>query len=187
MSGRPAIFLDRDGTLNEPVGFVNHISLFRLFPWSVEAIRLINRQGYLAVVVTNQSGVARGLYSEALVHEVHRRLRETLSESGAYLDGIYYCAHGPTQDECECRKPKPGMLRQAQKDLGVDLERSVVVGDSYTDLQMAWSVGSRAALVFTGFGRGYYENQSAGWPRQPDWVAPHLYGALAEIFSEASA
>ena len=187
MSGKPAIFLDRDGTLNEPVGFVNHISLFRLFPWSVEAIRLINREGYLAVVVTNQSGVARGLYTESLVHEVHEQLRATLSESGAHVDGIYYCPHGPMQDACDCRKPRPGMLHQAEKDLEADLSRSVVIGDSYSDLEMGWSVGARSALVLTGFGRGYYEHQSADWARQPDWVAPNLYSALVDIFSEAKA
>jgi D-glycero-D-manno-heptose 1,7-bisphosphate phosphatase len=187
VSGKPAIFLDRDGTLNEPVGFVNHISLFRLFPWSTEAIRLINREGYLAVLVTNQSGVARGLYKESLVHEVHERLETTLSQSGAHLDGIYYCPHWPVQDDCDCRKPRPGMLHRAEKDLGVDLSRSIVIGDSYSDLQMAWSVGARSALVLTGFGRGYYEYQSATWDRQPDWVAPNLYAALVDIFSGGSA
>lgn len=184
MSGKPAIFLDRDGTLNEPVGFVNHISLFRLFPWSTEAIRLINREGFLAVIVTNQSGVARGLYTEALVQEVHQRLEATLSESDAHLDGIYYCPHAPLQETCDCRKPRPGMLRRAEQDLGVDLSRSVVIGDSYTDLEMGWSVGARSALVLTGFGRGYYEHQSAQWTRQPDWVAANLYAALADIFAE---
>lgn len=185
MSGRPAIFLDRDGTINEPVGFVNHMSLFRLFPWSTEAIRLINREEYLAVVVTNQSGVARGLYPESLVHEVHKSLKATLSQSGAHLDGVYYCPHGPVQEDCECRKPRPGMLRQAEQELDVDLSRSVVVGDSYTDLQLGWAVGARSALVLTGFGRGYFEHHRAGWDRQPDWVAPNLYAALVEIFSEA--
>ena len=186
MSGKPAIFLDRDGTINEPVGFVNHISLFRLFPWSTEAIRLINREGYLAVIVTNQSGVARGLYTEAMVHEVHQQLTAKLSESGAHLDGIYYCPHAPMEDACDCRKPRPGMLRRAERELGVDLSRSVVIGDSYTDLEMGWSVGARAALVLTGFGRGYYEHLSAEGARQPDWVAPHLYAALAEIFAEVN-
>ena len=187
MSGQPAIFLDRDGTINEPVGFVNHLSLFRLFPWSTEAIRLINRQGYLAVVVTNQSGVARGLYDEALVHEVHTHLKSILSESGAHLDGIYYCPHAPSQDVCDCRKPRPGMLHRAEEDLDVDLSRSIVIGDSHSDLEMGWSVGARSALVLTGFGRGYYEHQSKGWARQPDWVAPNLYMALVEIFSESKA
>jgi D-glycero-D-manno-heptose 1,7-bisphosphate phosphatase len=178
--------LDRDGTLNEPVGFVNHQSLFRLFPWSVEAIRLINRSGHLAVVVTNQSGVARGLYTEELVHQVHDQLQKTLADGEAHLDGIYYCPHG-VKGDCECRKPKPGMLLQAQKDLDVDLARSIVVGDTYADLEMGWNVGARAALVLTGFGRGSYERQRSDWARQPDWVAPNLYSALMEILWEAGA
>jgi D-glycero-D-manno-heptose 1,7-bisphosphate phosphatase len=183
-AGKPAIFLDRDGTLNEPVGFVNHLSMFRLFPWTVDAIRLINREGYLAVVVTNQSGVARGLYTEELVDEVHGRFEKTLADAGAHLDGIYYCPHGPMQTECDCRKPKPGMLHRAQHDLDVDLARSVVIGDSYSDLELGWSVGARSALVLTGFGQGYYEHQRNGWARQPDWVAPNLYSALMDIFSD---
>ena len=186
-SSKPAIFLDRDGTLNEPVGFVNHASLFRLFPWTVDAIRLINREGYLAVVVTNQSGVARGLYTEELLSEVHEEFEKTLAGAGAHLDGIYYCPHGPIGSACDCRKPKPGMLHRAEKDLGVDLSRSVVVGDSYSDLELGWNVGARSALVLTGFGRGYLEHQRSGWARQPDWVAPNLYSALMDIFSEAEA
>jgi len=183
--GKPAIFLDRDGTLNEPVGFVNHASLFRLFPWTVDAIRLINREGYLAVVVTNQSGVARGLYTEELLDEVHGGFEKTLADAGVHLDGIYFCPHGPTQNECDCRKPKPGMLHRAQEDLGIDLTRSVVIGDSYSDLELGWNVGARSALVLTGFGQGYYDHQRSGWTRQPDWVAPNLYSALMDIFPDS--
>jgi D-glycero-D-manno-heptose 1,7-bisphosphate phosphatase len=183
MSGRPAVFMDRDGTVNEPVGFINHISLFRLFPWSVEAIRLVNRAGFLAVLVTNQSGVARGLYTEELVEEVHSRLNDMLDEGGAHLDGVYYCPHG-LAGGCDCRKPKPGMLLQAERDLEVDLARSYVIGDTYSDLEMAWNVGARAALVLTGYGRGNYEHHRHQWARQPDKVAPDLYAAVAEIVRE---
>ena len=130
MSGRPAVFMDRDGTLNEPVGFINHISMFRLFPWSVEAVRVVNRAGFLAVVVTNQSGVARGIYSDELVQSVHSRMTEMLEGADARLDGIYYCPHG-TSGDCECRKPKSGMLEQAQQDLDIDMNRSWVIGDSF--------------------------------------------------------
>lgn len=180
MSGRPAIFVDRDGTLNQAVGFVNHASLFRLFPWSMEAIRLINRSGFLAVLVTNQSGVARGLYTEELVKQVHARLNDALAEAGARLDAIYYCPHG-VAGSCDCRKPKPGMLLQAEQELDVDLARSYVIGDSGSDLETAWNAGSRAALVLTGHGRGNYEHHRDKWPRQPDVVAPNLYLAVAEI------
>jgi len=190
-SRRRAIFLDRDGTLNAPVGFVNHRSLFTLFPWSIEAIRLINRSGFLAVVVTNQSGIARGLYDEALLKEVHAELRASLEAAGAHLDGIYYCPHfhsatGTKKSDCECRKPKPGMLRDAERDLDVDLTRSYVIGDTYSDLEMGFRVGARAFLVMTGFGRGNYEHHRHGWPRQPDGVFEDVYRAVTEIvFTES--
>ncbi len=180
MSGRPAIFIDRDGTLNEAVGFINHVSLFRPYSWSSEAVRLANRAGFVAVVVTNQSGVARGLYTEELVQEVHTRLIEQLGEAGARLDAIYYCPHG-LSGSCECRKPKPGMMLRAERELGVDLSQSYVIGDSYSDLEMAWNAGSRSALVMTGYGRGDHEHHRAQWVRQPDILAPNLYAAVTEI------
>lgn len=183
MSSKPAIFVDRDGTLNELVGYLNDIDAFELFPWSHEAIRLINRSGYLAVVVTNQSGVARGIYSEELVRAVHSRMKETLESADARLDGIYYCPHDGS-GECDCRKPKPGMLERAEKDLDIDMSRSWVIGDSYSDLELAWNVGARAALVMTGYGRGNYEHHRDSWNRQPDIVAPNLFSAVVEIVWE---
>lgn len=185
MGARPAIFIDRDGTLNEPVGFVNHVDAFKLFPWATEAVRLINRSGYLAVLVTNQSGVARGLFAEELVHDVHVRLTETLEEAGAHLDGIYYCPHG-TSEDCECRKPRPGMLLRAEEELDVDLSRSFVIGDTYSDLEMAWNAGARGCLVLTGYGRGYYEHHRRGWARQPDRVSQNVLTAVADIVWEVS-
>ena len=185
MSSKPAIFVDRDGTLNELVGYLNHLDAFELYPWSHEAIRLINRSGFLTVVVTNQSGVARGIYSEELVQAVHSRMTEMLEGADARLDGIYYCPHG-TSGDCECRKPKPGMLEQARQDLDIDMSRSWVVGDSFSDLEVAWNAGARSALVLTGYGRGNYEHHRNHWSRQPDIVASNLYSAVAEIVWEAS-
>lgn len=178
---RPAIFLDRDGTLNEAVGYVNHESRFLLFPWTVEAVRLIKEEGHLAIVVTNQSGVGRGYFSEELVAGIHGKLERTLRAAGAPLDGIYLCPHAPS-GECECRKPRPGLLLRAKEELGVDLGRSWIVGDTYTDLQAAWAVGARGALVRTGFGRGSYEREHHGWPRQPDVVGENLHRVLCTIF-----
>jgi D-glycero-D-manno-heptose 1,7-bisphosphate phosphatase len=185
MGARPAIFLDRDGTLNELVGFVNHREAFRLFPWAAESVRLINRSGYLAVLVTNQSGVARGLFPEDLVGKIHARLAEMLDEAGAHLDGLYYCPHGHS-GTCRCRKPQPGMLLRAEKELDVDLSRSFVVGDSYADMELAWNAGARAALVLTGYGRGAYEHHRDTWARLPEVVAPNLFAAVTEILWEAS-
>ncbi len=182
MSGKPAIFLDRDGTLNESVGYVNHASRFRLFPWSVDAVRLVRDEGYLAVIVTNQSGIGRGFFSDELLTSIHGELEARLEKAGTGLDGIYYCPHKPS-DECECRKPQAGMLRRASEsdELDIDLERSWIVGDTMTDLEAGWAVGTRGALVRTGFGEGSLKFESAGWPRQPDLVADNVYRAIADI------
>ena len=185
MGARPAIFLDRDGTLNELVGFVNHADAFRLYPWAAEAVRLVNRSGYLAVLVTNQSGVARGFTTEELVGVIHARLAGVLEEAGAHLDGVYYCPHGHP-GTCTCRKPQPGMLLRAEKELGVDLSRSYVIGDSYADMELAWNAGARGALVLTGYGRGYYEHHRDRWARLPEVVSPNLFTAVTEIVWEAS-
>lgn len=178
---RPAIFLDRDGTLNESVGYVNHPSRLRLFPWTVEAIRTVRDEGYLAVLVTNQSGVGRGFFPESLMHEVHGQLEALLKEAGTELDGIYSCPHRPS-DGCECRKPKPGMLLRAASELDCDLSRSWMVGDSLSDLEAGWAAGARSALVRTGFGEGTLRYESERWERPPDLVAPNLHQALCSIF-----
>lgn len=187
MSLRPAIFVDRDGTLAHEVGYINHPSRFRLYPYAVDAVRLINRSGFLAVLVTNQAGVARGYFPESLVQEVHEALRATLQAGGARLDGIYYCPHHPSAGEppyrrdCDCRKPKPGLLHRAASELGIDLARSFVVGDRLADLELGWAVGAGTVLVRSGYGRGELDHNAASWPRQPDIVADNLLEAVARI------
>lgn len=189
--GRPAIFMDRDGTLSHEVGYVNHLSRFRLFPFAAAAVKAINRAGYLAVVATNQAGVARGYFPEALIHEVHDALRSEMAGGGARLDGIYVCVHHPSlgeppyRQDCDCRKPKPGLLLRASAELDVDLKRSYVIGDREGDLQLAWNVGARGVLVKTGYGLGELVNRAPRWPRQPDLVAEHLLEAVQRIVSLA--
>jgi len=184
---RPAIFIDRDGTLSEEVGYINHLSRFRMLPFAVDAVRLVNQSGWLAVVVTNQAGVARGYFPETLVTAVHDRVREHMTAGGARLDGIFYCPHHPTagdapyRQDCECRKPKPGLLRQAAGELGIDLARSWMIGDRYADVQVAWAVGARGALVRTGYGEGELAHKAAGWPRPPDLVAANLLQAVSHV------
>lgn len=181
------IFIDRDGTLSHEVGYVNHLSRFRLFPWSIDAIRRINASPFLAVLVTNQAGVARGYFPEALVRVVHAALQTSLTAGGARLDGIYYCPHHPSVGEppyrmdCDCRKPKPGLLRRAAEDLGIDLAGSWVVGDRCGDLDLARSVGARVALVRTGYGLGELTHNASSWTRPPDLVADHLLEAVERI------
>lgn len=187
MTRRPAVFMDRDGTLAHEVGYVNDVSRFRLFPWSIEAVRLINRSGFLAVLVTNQAGVARGYFPEPAVREVHQRLAAALADGGARLDGVYYCPHhpeagdAPYRQDCDCRKPRPGLLTRAAADLGIDLARSWVVGDRAGDLKVAWAVGARGAIVKTGYGLGELRHHSSSWKRPPDLVAEHLLEAVSLI------
>lgn len=180
MPSKPAVFLDRDGTLNVSVGYVNHADRFELFPWTIDAIRLIRDEGYLAVMVTNQSGIGRGFFPAELVDSIHGRFRSQLEAAGAGLDGIYVCPHVSSED-CDCRKPAPGMLRQASSELDIDLERSWMVGDTVTDLQAGWAAGTRAALVRTGFGAGTLEHESAGWDRQPDLVGENVFRVACDI------
>jgi D-glycero-D-manno-heptose 1,7-bisphosphate phosphatase len=187
---KPAIFIDRDGTLAHEVGYVNHASRFRLHAFAVEAVRLVNRSGRPAVVVTNQSGVARGYFPESLVTEVHAELRRAMEAGGARLDGLYYCPHHPSvgeppyRQDCDCRKPRPGLLKRAAQDLGIDLARSWVIGDRHADLAVAWSVGARGVLVKTGYGLGELTYLAPSWPRPPDLVCDHLLEAVERVLAE---
>ena len=186
---RPAIFFDRDGTLSHEIGYVNHLSRFRLLPYAVDAVRLANASGRLAVLVTNQAGVARGYFPESLIHEVHAHVRAAMEAGGARLDGIYVCVHHPTvgpppyRQDCDCRKPRPGLLRRAEEELGADLARSWVIGDRHGDLSVAWAAGARAALVKTGYGLGELAWHAAEWPRAPDLVADNVLEAVERIVS----
>ena len=153
-----AVFLDRDGTINEEVGYLDRLEKLRLIPGAAEAIRLINKSGLKAVVVTNQSGVARGLFTEAFVDDVHSHLRKMLRKEGASLDGFYFCPHHPTEGRgrylrsCSCRKPSPGLLLRAAEELSLEAERSYMVGDTLKDIEAASRVGARGILVRTGYG-----------------------------------
>jgi D-glycero-D-manno-heptose 1,7-bisphosphate phosphatase len=184
--------MDRDGTLSREVGYVNHLSRFELYPWTVDAIRLVNRAGFLAVVVTNQAGVARGYFPESLIHEVHALLVSRVQEGGARLDGIFFCPHHPSLGEppyrleCDCRKPRPGLLRRAEAELGIDLPQSWVIGDRYGDLELAWRVGARGALVKSGYGRGELQYHAPSWPQPPDLVAEHVLEAVERILTAAA-
>src|SRR5437762_8952733 len=152
-----AVFIARDGTLSEEVGYINHPSRFRVFPYSAEAIKLLNDAGWLAVVVTNQAGVARGYFTEDLIQLVHNQLGHDLKEGGARLDAIYYCAHHPSVGEppyrfdCDCRKPKPGLITRASADLHIDLKQSWMIGDRYSDIELARNAGVRSAFVLSGY------------------------------------
>ncbi|HEX8709033.1 MAG TPA: HAD family hydrolase [Pyrinomonadaceae bacterium] len=187
---RRAVFMDRDGTISEEVGYVNHPARYRVFPYSAEAVRLLNEAGWLAVLVTNQAGVARGYFTEDLIGAVHGVLREELERGGARLDALYYCAHHPSVGEppyrfdCDCRKPKPGLIRRAAAELDLDLSQSWMIGDRYSDIELARNAGVRAAFVLSGYGRGEWEYQRAAWQHHPDLVAEDLLEAVKAVISK---
>lgn len=176
---RAAVFLDRDGTVSEEVGYIRDPARFSVFPWTGSAIRRINESGLAAVLVTNQSAIGRGIIDQSLVDRVHEMLQGALAQEGARLDGIYYCPHHP-DDGCGCRKPRPGMLHAAGDDLNLELTRSFMIGDHFTDIQAGRSVGARTILVLTGAGPGQREEHS-GEAIQPDHVVPTLEDAVGLI------
>jgi D-glycero-D-manno-heptose 1,7-bisphosphate phosphatase len=181
---RRAVFLDRDGTVTDEVGYVNHASRIRLLSGSAEAVKRVREAGFLAVVVTNQAGVARDYFEEFVVHQANRRLVELLERDGAALDGIYYCPHHPREgappyrQDCQCRKPRPGMLLQAAEDLGIDLTRSYMVGDGLVDVGAARAAGVLPVMVLTGYGRGHLEHRRSRWTVEPEHIAEDLSAAV---------
>jgi D-glycero-D-manno-heptose 1,7-bisphosphate phosphatase len=186
---RPAVFLDRDGTLIEEAGYLDRLERLVLYPFSVDAVRLLNRAELAVVVVTNQAGVARGIFPESFVEEAHAHLRERIEAGGARLDAVYYCPHHPDgsvdlyRRACDCRKPGDAMLRRAAADLNLDLTRSVVVGDRWHDIQAGRAAGTRAVLVRTGYGRTEEQRPKPGVAA--DAVVENLIEAVSWIVGEA--
>ena len=154
-----AIFLDRDGTINDEVGYLDRPEKLRMLPGAARAIRLINECGLKAIVVTNQSGVARGFFDEAMVAAIHLKMQEFLAAEGARIDHFYYCPHHPTDgagsylQECSCRKPAPGMLLRAAEELALSLNDSYIIGDTLKDIEAGGRIGVKGVLVQTGYGR----------------------------------
>jgi D-glycero-D-manno-heptose 1,7-bisphosphate phosphatase len=153
-----AVFLDRDGTLIEEVGYLDRPTRVTLYPWAADAIRALNLAGLRLVLVTNQSGVARGFFTEATVDQVHRHIADRLALRGAHIDAYYYCPHHPDGSvprytrACDCRKPGRGLVDRAARELGVDPRRSFTVGDRWLDVALARTIGARGVLVRTGYG-----------------------------------
>jgi D-glycero-D-manno-heptose 1,7-bisphosphate phosphatase len=182
-AGHRAVFLDRDGTICEEVGYLDSVERLHLIPGSAWAIKLLNERGVRAVVVTNQSGVARGFFSELRLREVHEELERRLGMEGAHLDGIYYCPHLPSGgsepdwEGCDCRKPASGLLSQAAADLGLDLRASYMIGDHFSDVECAQRVGAKGILVLTGHG-GESAKEKESWLSPPAYIAPDLYDAV---------
>jgi D-glycero-D-manno-heptose 1,7-bisphosphate phosphatase len=178
-----AIFLDRDGVIN--VNRPDHIKAwdeFVFLPRALEALRRLAASEFVIVVTTNQSVIARGLASEATVQEIHARMIEAIVRAGGRIDAVYYCPHRP-DDQCDCRKPKPGMYHRAARELGIALTRSIVIGDAFADVAAAHAIGARPILVLTGRGQAQHDemvrNNHSGYI-----VVDDLMGAVDWIARE---
>jgi D-glycero-D-manno-heptose 1,7-bisphosphate phosphatase len=182
---RPAVFMDRDGCLTEEVGYVNHPTRIRLLPRTAQAIRRLNQAGVPAVMVTNQTGIARGYFSEETLHATNARMRDDLATAGARLDGAYVCMHHPTEGlppyraDCDCRR--------AAADLGLDLAASVMIGDKLSDVVAGHTVGAAGVLVLTGYGRGEWEYHAHRDAVKPDHVAEDLLDAVEWALARSTA
>lgn len=184
---RPAVFLDRDGTINEQMGYINHLSRFILLPGAADGIRLLNERRFRVIVVSNQSGVARGYFPIELVDQVHARMQALLEAKGAWVDDIFFCPHhergvvNAFRQRCTCRKPRVGLIDRARDRYDIDMRRSYVVGDRCVDLEMAHRAGLAGILVRTGYGRGEMDYVLPHSPVQPARVAENLLEAARWI------
>lgn len=189
MSDRAAIFFDRDGTLNEEVGYAGSLDRFHIYPFAAEAVRRVNQAGLLAILITNQAGVARGYFPESAVHDLYAALQKHLAAHGAFLDAMYYCPHHPEAgvgeylQVCNCRKPRPGLLQQAARDFHLDLTTCALVSDRAVDIDMAQCLGLSTALVLTGYGQRDHEHLQGNGSPMPNVVAPDALAAVDQILS----
>src|SRR6266850_443161 len=178
---RPAVFLDRDGTIIEERGYLDRLDLLELYSFTADAIRLLNRAGYATVVVTNQGGIGRGIIDERFLRQVHDTIDARLAAGNARVDRYYFCPHHPDaivpelRRTCACRKPAPGMIEQACRELSLDPRRSTVVGDRRLDVVCGSSAGTRSVLVRTG--HGAHEEQMPWGTVRPDAILDNLMEA----------
>jgi D-glycero-D-manno-heptose 1,7-bisphosphate phosphatase len=181
-----AVFLDRDGTIIEDVGYLNNPNQIKFIPGSLEAIKLLQNAGFKVIVITNQAGVARGLVSEDMLQTIDKVMHKLILSSGTHLDGIYYCPHHkehgvyPYKQACECRKPQPGLLKKASHDLQLDLSQSYLVGDKATDIEAGQRAGTKTIYVAS----GPHENKLATLKEQPDYLAANLREAVNWILNK---
>jgi heptosyltransferase-2 len=178
------IFLDRDGTLNQDYGYIRSCDQFELFPGVAEALARLKQAGARLIVVTNQSGVARGLFSIGDLDAIHEKLSRLLGEAGAALDAVYYCPHHP-DDSCECRKPNTGLIERAVRERQVDLSRCYLIGDHARDIELAKRVGSRSILVTTGAVLPQHVEDLKALGFAPDLVASSFAEAVDWLLSDA--
>jgi D-glycero-D-manno-heptose 1,7-bisphosphate phosphatase len=184
-----AVFIDRDGTINEEMGYINHLSRFKIFDNVSKAIRLLNKAKFKIVIITNQSGVGQGYFNEEFLIKIHEHLILDMKNTGAHIDKIYYCPHHPDAGnskyklDCNCRKPKAGLIELAQAELGIDLSRSFIIGDSHVDVKLAQNAKLKSVLVLTGYGKGLFAYHKTELLNQPDLTFQDMYEA-AQFMSD---
>jgi D-glycero-D-manno-heptose 1,7-bisphosphate phosphatase len=189
VSQHRAVFLDRDGTMIEDVGYLDRLQRLTLFPYTIDAIRLLNAAGFKVFVVTSQNGVANGILPESFLAEAHAYLSALFRAAGGNVDGYYYCPHSPQASveryrvDCDCRKPKPGMILAAARDHGIDLSASVVIGDRWRDIEMGLAAGTNAILVETGYGKTEAARRPSHVPDVP--VAGTLIEAVSALLTRS--
>ena len=187
---RGAVFVDRDGTISNEVGYIRDPDQFQLMPKSAEAVKLIHESGLKIIVITNQAGVAKGFFTEEMVDQVNKKMEKLLSVQGAYLDGIYYCPHHPEgvvesyRKTCDCRKPASGLLEQASREHDIDLTVSYMVGDKLTDMECANKAGVKGILVLTGYGKDVHKKIESLNTKKPEYVEDDLFDAAKWIIND---
>ncbi len=169
------VFLDRDGTIIEEKDFINSPDEIEFIPGSIEGIRTIRKLGYKIIVISNQSGIGRGILTEKMVKEINDSFIQQLRERDAPIDALYFCPHHP-DDDCNCRKPKAGMISRAVAEHKLELEKAVIIGDKLSDIEMGKRIGAKSILVLTGYGRRERE-KLPDTTVNPDFIADDLLGA----------
>lgn len=182
MKKMPAVFLDRDGTVNHEKSYLSDEKDLKLYSFVAKSILSLQKAGFKIVIVTNQSGIERGYFSEKKLAVIHKTLLKMLKDIGIKIDGIYYCPHG-TDDVCQCRKPKIGMAKQAEKELNIDLKKSYVVGDSIRDYKMGYNFGGKGILVLTGHGKKQVQKVK-NEEQKPLAISKNLYEAVKVIIND---
>jgi len=184
-----AAFLDKDGTINEDVGYLDDPNKLVLLPRAAEAIKRLNEHGFKVIIISNQSGIAKGILTEDILQTIDKKLQKELLKLGAYVDAIYYCPHHPEhglypyKKVCQCRKPHPGLVKRAEKEHNIDLKSSYFVGDKLSDIETGKAVGIKTILVLTGKGKETKQEQGFS-ENKPDYEAPDLFHAVNWIIED---
>lgn len=171
-----AVFLDRDGTLIEEVNYLSRVEDLQFFPYTKKVAELLKENGFFVIVITNQSGIGRGIFEESAMHEIHEKIQ---NELGGQIDAFYFCPHLPDAG-CRCRKPKTEMIERAAERFSIDLEKSWMIGDKVMDVGAGFNAGTRTALVLTGHGK----SEVGKLERQPNIIAENLLEAIEKIIAD---